>query len=56
MKQSAVYREMAGKWLKIAEEMGNPALKKCYIEKALKYRMMAAMTEKAERKPPPAQA
>ena len=53
MNQSSLCRRMATKWLEIAEEIHNPALKKCYIEKALKYQMMAAMYEKKEDKSPP---
>jgi len=43
MNQALVCRKLAEKWLEIACEVENPALKKCYIAKALRYRALAAM-------------
>lgn len=43
--QATVCRKMAEKWIEIAQETQNPALRRCYLEKALRYRTMAAMHE-----------
>jgi hypothetical protein len=45
MEQATLCRHMASKWLEISEEVRNPALKKCYVEKALRYRALAAIYE-----------
>jgi hypothetical protein len=49
MERAALWRTMARKWLESAEEVENPALKKCYTERALRYRMMASMHERSQR-------
>lgn len=46
MERAALCRTMARKWLKSAQEVQNPALKKCYTERALRYRVMASMYER----------
>jgi len=46
MERAVLCRTMARKWLESAHEARNPALKKCYTERALRYRMMASMYER----------
>lgn len=52
MEQASLCRRMASKWLEISEQVRNPALKKCYVEKALRYRVLAAIYEKDEPRKP----
>ena len=49
MDRASIYREMATRWLAVAQRVENPALKKCYTERALRYRMMVT---KRQRKDP----
>lgn len=46
MERAGLCRAMARKWLESADEVKNPALKKCYRERALRYRLMASMYER----------
>ena len=45
MDHAMIWRKMADKWFEIAQETSHPALKKCYRDKALRFRVMASMAE-----------
>ena len=42
----SIYRKMATRWLEIAQRVENLALKKCYVERALRYRAMVTRHER----------
>lgn len=44
----AIWRAMADKWLEIAQDTAHPALRKCYRDKALRFRAMAALAERGK--------
>jgi hypothetical protein len=45
MDQASIYRQMAAKWLEIAERTPNVKLKRCYLRRAMEYRTLAASSE-----------
>lgn len=45
MHRATIWRKMADKWFEIAQEATHPALRKCYRDKALRFRAMAALAE-----------
>ena len=42
MESNAILRKMAEKWREAAEEVAYPALRKCYVERAARYELLAA--------------
>lgn len=45
MNHATIWRKMADKWFEIAQATTHPALHKCYRDKALRFRAMAALAE-----------
>lgn len=45
MDHATIWRKMADKWFEIAQETTHPALRKCYRDKALRFRAMAVLAE-----------
>jgi hypothetical protein len=46
MNHVLIYRQMAAKWLEIAEHTSNAGLKRCYMRRAMAYRALAASSQK----------
>lgn len=51
MEQAALWRRMAEKWREAADEVVEPALKRCYLERAATYKRLAARDETAAGRP-----
>src|SRR5690348_2989927 len=46
MNRVLIYRQMAAKWLEIAEHTPNAGLKRCYMRRAMAYRTLGASSKK----------
>jgi len=50
MEHIAVWRRMAEKWRAAADEVAEPALRRCYVQRAVTYERLAAREDQSGRR------
>ncbi|HXP73950.1 MAG TPA: hypothetical protein VN823_07375 [Stellaceae bacterium] len=50
MEQVAIWRRMAEKWREAADEVAEPTLRRCYVQRAATYERLAAREDQPGRR------